>query len=199
MSLTNSQLNFLLREKAIHKNTQIKVEKCRTKKITDNYKVPVLIVENGKLSRVLFDDKNEKYYICYKKDESDKEKYCLIDEVKEIDGQSTDRFFKALEELLVNSNAYKITEPTNVASTLVGKKKPKLNGIELYEGMKIFLTNDKTQKYNNRVLNIKGYGTKVKLLCNAGRPKTRIDEGPKVKKKRGRKLGWRKNKTVEEK
>lgn len=194
MTLTNSQFYFLVKEKVLHKNTPITVKRTEKVRISDNYKLNKSVTYEGKLIGYLSNEQNNKFAVKYYLDSNrDKIKVSPIEDIIKIEGQQSDRYFEALKELLANKNALVINEPTNVINNVVGKEKPTLKGNELYEGMKIILKNDKTAKYNNKILNIKGYGTSVKLIANAGRPKTKEDEGPKIKKKRGRKKGYRKN------
>lgn len=194
MTLTNSQFYFLVKEKVLHKNTPITVKRTEKVRISDNYKLNKSVTYEGKLIGYLANEQNNKFAVKYYLDSNrDKIKVSPIEDIIKIEGQQSDRYFEALKELLANKNALVINEPTNVINNVVGKEKPTLKGNELYEGMKIILKNDKTAKYNNKILNIKGYGTSVKLIANAGRPKTKEDEGPKIKKKRGRKKGYRKN------
>lgn len=193
MSLTNSQFNFLLREKAIHTNTQITVKKSGQVKVTDNYSVPRNVLISANLHKVYCTPDDKYQLVYYKMPNMEKHYVCSLEELYQIEGQDADRYFKAMEDLMENTNAYTFDVATNVVKEVIGKAKANINGIELYDGMKLILSNDKTAKYNNKILNVRGYGKKIKLCCNAGRPKTHINEEPKIKKKRGRKLGWRKN------
>ena len=194
MTLTNSQFYFLVKEKVLHKNTPITVKRTEKVRISDNYKLNKSVVYEGKLLGYLANNENNKFAVKYYLDSNrDKIKVSPIEDIIKIEGQQSDRYFEALKELMANKNALVVIEPTDVINTIIGKATPTLKGCELYDGMKIILKNDKTAKYNNKILNVKGYGTKVKLIANAGRPKTKEDEGPKVKQKRGRKKGYRKN------
>lgn len=192
MALTSSQFYFLLKEKVIHRDTPIEVKRNFTVKGSDDFKIQKSQIIEAGLYNVYSSDDHTKFAIGYYDLNNRSEiKHCPISCITTIEGQDVDRYYKALEELMGNKNAHTITEPTDVINTVIGKSKPDILGIELYEGMKLILKNDKTSKYNNHILNVKGYGTSVKLVGNAGRPKTKV-EVYRPKQKRGRKVGYRK-------
>lgn len=192
MALTGSQFYFLLKEKVIHRDTPIEVKREYTIKTRDGFKTTRKQVVEGALHNVYMNKERNKFVIEYY-DYNDRTKYehCSFSCITTIEGQDVDRYYKALEDLLGNKNAVTVEEPTDVINTVIGKKRPTLLGIELYEGMKLILKNDKSDKYNNHILNVKGYGSSVRLTGNAGRPRTKpIINRPK--QKRGRKVGYRK-------
>ena len=190
-------MSFLLREKALHLNTQMVVIKDRTKSISDNYVVPNKVKIDARLSNIYYDKDKDLYKIVYQKGLDDKKYICYPSDIEEIDGQTAERFYKATQDLMVKANFNKIEEQTNVKKTIIGQKYPTLNGIPLYDGMKVVFTNDKDPEMNMKVFTIKGYGKGVQLCGAVGRPKKHLLEAPKVKQKRGRKVGWRKNKQIQ--
>lgn len=192
MALTGSQFYFLLKEKVIHRNTPIEVKREYTIKMKDGFTTKRKQVIEGGLYNVYMNNEHNNFVIEYF-DYNDRNKIerCSFSCITSIEGQDVDRYYKALEDLLGNKNAVTVEEPTDVINTVIGKKRPTLLGIELYEGMKLILKNDKSDKYNNHILNVKGYGSSVRLTGNAGRPRTKpIINRPK--QKRGRKVGYRK-------
>lgn len=195
MALTSNQFYFLVREKVIHRDTLIEVKRKYNINVSENYKFNKEEIVEAGLSSIYANDEHTEFAIgYYMLDNREKIYHTSIKNIVSIEGQDVDRYYKALEELMANKNANTIESPTDVINSVIGQKRPKLLGIELYDGMKIILKNDKTPKYNNRVLNVRGYGSKVRLVCNAGRPRTKpIVNRPK--QKRGRKVGYRKCET----
>ena len=191
-------MSFLLREKALHLNTQMVVIKDKTKNVSENYVVPKKVKIDARLSNIYYDKDNDIYKIVYYKNNDDKKYICYPNEIEQIEGQAVDRFYKATQDLMVKANFNKIDEETDVSKTIIGQKYPTLNGIPLYNGMKVVFTNDKDPNMNMKVFTIKGYGDSVQLCGAVGRPKKNILKAPKVKQKRGRKLGWRKNKQIQQ-
>lgn len=64
-----------------------------------------------------------------------------------------------------------VSEKTNVEWYVIGKKKAILEGQELEDGMKICLENDINDKFNDKILVVKGVGESITLAPNRGRPK----------------------------
>ena len=83
------------------------------------------------------------------------------------------RIIEDMEAYLVDEelNTLDIIKKTDVCKTIIGKKKCSIDGNELEDGMKIVLHNDKTEKYNNKVLTVSGVGSSIKLSAPRGRPK----------------------------
>jgi len=87
-----------------------------------------------------------------------------------IAGQSIDDILEAYD--MGENSIIEISYETDVMNDVVGKEEAELNGKDLDEGMRLILHNDKTEKMNNKILNVK-YDDKglLKLVANRGRPK----------------------------
>jgi hypothetical protein len=87
-----------------------------------------------------------------------------------IAGQSIDDILEAYD--MGENSIIEIDTETDVMNDIVGKEEAELNGKDLDEGMRLILHNDKTEKMNNKILNVK-YDDKglLKLVANRGRPK----------------------------
>lgn len=87
-----------------------------------------------------------------------------------IAGQSIDDILEAYD--MGENSIIEISYETDVMNDVVGKEEAELDGKDLDEGMRIILHNDKTEKMNNKILNVK-YNDKglLKLVANRGRPK----------------------------
>jgi hypothetical protein len=87
-----------------------------------------------------------------------------------IAGQSIDDILEAYD--MGENSIIEISYETDVMNDVVGKEEAELDGKDLDEGMRIILHNDKTEKMNNKILNVK-YDDKglLKLVANRGRPK----------------------------
>lgn len=91
-------------------------------------------------------------------------------DIRIIEDMSIDRIMDAYlvdEEL----NTYDIVKKTDVCKNVIGKKNCTINGVELENGMKLVLHNDKTVNYNNKVLTVNGVGSSIKLSAPRGRPR----------------------------
>ena len=91
-------------------------------------------------------------------------------DIRIIEDMPIDRIIDAYlvdEEL----NTYNIVKKTDVCKTIIGNKNGSINGIELENGMKLVLHNDKTVNYNNKVLTVNGVGSSIKLSAPRGRPR----------------------------
>ena len=98
------------------------------------------------------------------------DKQITYNDIRIIEDMPIDRIMEAYlvdEEL----NTLDIIKKTDVCKTIIGKKKCSIDGNELEDGMKIVLHNDKTEKYNNKVLTVSGVGSSIKLSAPRGRPK----------------------------
>ena len=87
-----------------------------------------------------------------------------------IAGQSIDDILEAYD--MGENSIIEISYETDVMNDVIGKEEAELDGKDLDEGMRIILHNDKTEKMNNKILNVK-YDDKglLKLVANRGRPK----------------------------
>ena len=87
-----------------------------------------------------------------------------------IAGQSIDEILEAYD--MGENSIIEISYETDVMNDIVGKEEAELDGKDLDEGMRLILHNDKTEKMNNKILNVK-YDDKglLKLVANRGRPK----------------------------
>lgn len=87
-----------------------------------------------------------------------------------IAGQSIDDILEAYD--MGENSIIEIDTETDVMNDIVGKEEAELDGKDLDEGMRLILHNDKTEKMNNKILNVK-YDDKglLKLVANRGRPK----------------------------
>ena len=87
-----------------------------------------------------------------------------------IAGQSIDDILEAYD--MGENSIIEISYETDVMNDIVGKEEAELDGKDLDEGMRLILHNDKTEKMNNKILNVK-YDDKglLKLVANRGRPK----------------------------
>ena len=91
-------------------------------------------------------------------------------DIQIIEDMAIDRIMEAYlvdEEL----NTHDIIKKTDVAKTVIGKKNASISGIELEDGMKLVLHNDKTTNYNNKILTVSGVGSSIKLSAPRGRPR----------------------------
>lgn len=102
-------------------------------------------------------DESNSYNISYK-------------QISIIAGQSIDDILEAYD--MGENSIIEIDTETDVMNDIVGKEEAELNGKDLDEGMRLILHNDKTEKMNNKILNVK-YDDKglLKLVANRGRPK----------------------------
>lgn len=87
-----------------------------------------------------------------------------------IAGQSIDDILEAYD--MGENSIIEISYETDVMNDVIGKEEAELDGKDLDEGMRLILHNDKTEKMNNKILNVK-YDDKglLKLVANRGRPK----------------------------
>ena len=81
-------------------------------------------------------------------------------------------FYERLAGKRDENSIIEISYETDVMNDIVGKEEAELDGKDLDEGMRLILHNDKTEKMNNKILNVK-YDDKglLKLVANRGRPK----------------------------
>ena len=140
----------------IDKNVEVGIANFR-----DDFYIDKIFKLNGDVRFIVSSmDERCKYNISYK-------------QLTTIAGQSIENILEAYD---MGSN--KIIEfgvETDVVNNVIGKEEAILNKISLDEGMRIILHKDKTEKLNNKILNVK-YDDKglIKLVANRGRPKKNV-------------------------
>lgn len=149
--LSPEQFDLLLKKQIVKEDIFIQI-------YGDEFDYRILkIKDNGKLFTVKNIDTKE-------------DKQITFNDIRIIEDMPIDRIMEAYlvdEEL----NTLDIIKKTDVCKTIIGKKKCSIDGNELEDGMKIVLHNDKTEKYNNKVLTVSGVGSSIKLSAPRGRPK----------------------------
>ena len=60
---------------------------------------------------------------------------------------------------------------TDIETDVIGKEDVEFEGYELYDGLQFILHNDKTAKYNDKILTVKGVGEAIRFVANRGRPR----------------------------
>ena len=99
-------------------------------------------------------------------------KYIPADEVELIDGMDIKRLLKVYGlNPKGKSEIVEVKHPTDVEKEYVGQPSGKLGHHNLKEGMKVLLHADKTEKYNNVLLTVRGVGKSIKFAKRVGRPK----------------------------
>ena len=91
-------------------------------------------------------------------------------DIGSIEDMSFERFKQAYE-IDDELSTIEIHKKTDVVNDIFGRKRPSLCEYKLEDGMKFVLHNDKTEKYNNKLLTVRGVGDNVVLVCPRGRPK----------------------------
>lgn len=172
MALTPKQFNFLIKQKVVKKNTLISVKHKKIVDISETYKKYFNFETNGFIVNIYNDSKNKTFKIIYVKEDNHNLKYvCDLESIFKIEGQEVDRYYKSYLDILANANPIIIEEVTNVEDDIIGQEEASIATYEVYEGMKFILKNDINSKYNNKILNARNVGKKIKLTGNAGRPK----------------------------
>lgn len=94
-------------------------------------------------------------------------------QITKIAGQPIEKILEAYE--MGENKTIEIDVETDVVNDVIGKEEAEIDGIDLDEGMKIILHNDKTAKMNNKILNVK-YDNEglLKLVGNRGRPRKNV-------------------------
>ena len=173
MTLTSDQFGFLAKEKVFKKNTPITVERNRNVVVSESYKVPQNELIDGYMIGYKHEEVKSEYTIGYTRSINNPTVYCCkLEQVKAIDGQDVDRYYKSYIDIIKERNAIVFEEPTNITK-LIGKMKGEINGVQLYEGMKFVCKQDKIPSYNNITLNVKLNDNGFKFVKNVGRPKTK--------------------------
>ena len=153
-NLSKDQFNLLVEKGILHKDGFIQTYDDKGA----DYKILDIIPKD---SEYMFSVKN----IDTKKDRMISQN--LIEIIEDM------TIYRIMEAYLVDEelNTLDIIKKTDVCKTIIGKKKCSIDGSELEDGMKIVLHNDKTEKYNNKVLTVSGVGSSIKLSAPRGRPK----------------------------
>lgn len=91
-------------------------------------------------------------------------------QIIKIAGQSIEDVLEAYD--MGSNKTIDVNMETDVVNDVIGKDEATIIGIKLDEGMRIILHKDKTEKMNNKILNVK-YDNEglIKLVGNRGRPK----------------------------
>lgn len=172
MAFTAKQFGFLLKQKVIKRNTLITVKLQKKVDISNNYERNFNFQDNGLITKVFIDPKTKTLKIEYLKQNTyDKKFVCNLSDIATIEGQTPERYYQAYLDILANANPFVIDDLTNVEKDVIGKSEAEIANHTLFEGMKLILKNDVNPNYNNKILNVRNVGKKIKLTGNAGRPK----------------------------
>lgn len=90
-------------------------------------------------------------------------------QIKEISNMSIDAIIEAYG--LNERKIIEIDAETDIVNTVLGKDYAEIEEYDLEDGMKIILHNDKTPKYNEKILTVKDVGESIRLVANRGRPR----------------------------
>lgn len=156
---SNEDLKQLIEHNIVKKNTLVTLLNDRTMR---EYRVIQVLEEDGMAKLIIkpFDER-KLYKVSHK----------IIDT---IDGQEA-MYLQEIYELDIDP-PITISEETNI-NEMMNKKgiieveNPKINNIELKEGMRIILTNDADENMNDKILTVKIVDNGIKLVGNRGRPK----------------------------
>lgn len=154
--MKNEELKLMIDKNIIHKGNIVQLSQCRYM----DWKITGISYSN-KLNCFLFDIQNI---------ETKKVAKVRQNDITTIEDMPFDRFAQAYE-IDEELNTVEISDKTNVVKDIFGKKRPSLCEYKLYDGMKLILHNDKTAKYNDKLLTVRGVGDSVQLVCPRGRPK----------------------------
>ena len=153
--LTMEEADLLVTKGIIRKGSGL-IIKGLSKNDTDEY----IVSKIGKLKDCIVFYVYNGYKECQYK-----VKQSAILKVDEMDVHKLVDAYSGMDEVL------EVSEQTNVERYVIGKKKAILEGQELEDGMKICLENDVNDKFNDKILVVKGVGEKIVLAPNRGRPK----------------------------
>lgn len=155
-NIKREHLQFLIDKKLLKEGMYVDIDKSDTQ-----YKI-IKIIDDGKfykfhVKKMVYSGDGDLVEISGK-------------EITKVDEMDFMRYIQSYEidEAL---STITIDAPTDIVKTLIGKKEGILEGHELEDDMKIILLNDKTEKYNNKLLTVKGVGEKIQFVCPRGRPK----------------------------
>ena len=156
---SNEDLKQLIEHNIVKKNTLVTLLNDRTMR---EYRVIQVLEEDGIAKLIIkpFDER-KLYKVSHK----------IIDT---IDGQEA-MYLQEIYELDIDP-PITISEETNINEMMnkkgiIEEENPKINNIELKEGMRIILTNDADENMNDKILTVKIVDNGVKLVGNRGRPK----------------------------
>lgn len=93
-----------------------------------------------------------------------------FEEINTVDSMSIQRLADAYS-INDEMNQIIVEYKTDVDNDIFCKKEATLNDIELEDGMKIILQDDRNKKYNGKLLTVRGVGNSIKLVGQRGRPK----------------------------
>ena len=155
--ITKEQMKLMLEKNIIHPDMIVNVYGPRS----SEYK----ILEINEINNTYVFTLQE--LVSSKRDAIFKVPYKFISHIEEMD---VDRFIKAyaIEDELA---MLIVANETNVKKDVIGKETASIEGRELEDDMKIMLLNDKTKKYNKKILTVRGVGEKIELIAPRGRPK----------------------------
>lgn len=154
--MKNEELKLMIDKNIIHKGNIIQLSKCS--------------YMDWKILDIMFSEKLNCYLFKIQNIETKNITTVKQSDIGTIEDMPFDRFIQAYE-IDDELNTIEIYEKTNVLKDIFGKKRPSLFEYKLFDGMKLILHNDKTEKYNDKVLTVRGVGDNVVLVCPRGRPK----------------------------
>lgn len=157
--LTLEETNFLIDMNVLSDNNVHLIIDGLSKHSTDDFLIFKIYKEK---ENILFDIvrcndyMNKIYTINYK-------------QIKEISNMPINAIIDAYE--LNERKIIEIDDETDIVNTVLGKDEAEIYGYDLEDGMKFILHNDKTEKYNNKILTVKNVGESIRLVANRGRPR----------------------------
>lgn len=156
---SNEDLKQLIEHNIVKKNTLVTLLNDRTMR---EYRVIQVLEEDGMAKLIIkpFDER-KLYKVSHKIiDTIDGQEAMYLQEIYELD----------IDPPITISEETNINEMMNKKGIIEGES-PKINNIELKEGMRIILTNDADENMNDKILTVKIVDNGVKLVGNRGRPK----------------------------
>lgn len=156
---SNEDLKQLIEHNIVKKNTLVTLLNDRTMR---EYRVIQVLEEDGIAKLIIkpFDER-KLYKVSHKIiDTIDGQEAMYLQEIYELD----------IDPPITISEETNINEMMNKKGIIEGES-PKINNIELKEGMRIILTNDADENMNDKILTVKIVDNGVKLVGNRGRPK----------------------------
>ena len=156
---SNEDLKQLIEHNIVKKNTLVTLLNDRTMR---EYRVIQVLEEDGMAKLIIkpFDER-KLYKVSHKIiDTIDGQEAMYLQEIYELD----------IDPPITISEETNINEMMNKKGIIEGEN-PKINNIELKEGMRIILTNDADENMNDKILTVKIVDNGIKLVGNRGRPK----------------------------
>lgn len=156
---SNEDLKQLIEHNIVKKNTLVTLLNDRTMR---EYRVIQVLEEDGMAKLIIkpFDER-KLYKVSHKIiDTIDGQEAMYLQEIYELD----------IDPPITISEETNINEMMNKKGIIEGES-PKINNIELKEGMRIILTNDADENMNDKILTVKIVDNGIKLVGNRGRPK----------------------------